>query len=357
MNYTSQELDAIVLDSFEKITYKVKQEITENFRFSVPRKKYEGFLIKTFGEGVYNKVREQFFSEEYRRQVVSSLEKLRITCVTYFSEKYPENFRNIPAPPLVLYCRGNADLLKRRAFAIVGSRHTLPKVLKDTAEISSRLAEKFVIVTGTADGGDTAAAEGAVASGNLIFFAAQGLGYRYPASNARLYRRAEEKGLVISEQRPNVRASGYLFPVRNRLIAALADGVLIVSAGEKSGAAITAEYAFEYGKDVFCFPYSVGVPSGVGCNRLIKKGAYLTENILDISEAYGLDFTPRVRPVLTEREKEVLSSIQSRGEAHVSQVAADVGCNAFELLAELSSLEVKGLIIRLGGNRYAAADQ
>ena len=354
MNYTQSERDAVVLDSFPELTYKAKFECTENFGFAVPRKKYADFLIKTLGEGVYNKIRELFFSESYRSGVFSRLEKSGITCVTYFSQNYPESLKRIPAPPLVLYCRGDTALLAERKFAVVGSRRTLPNILKECKNISARLAEKFAVVTGTADGADTAAAEGAMQGGKVILVAAQGLDHVYPACNAKLYAAAAKNGLLISEQRPDTAALAYLFPVRNRLIAALAEGVLVVSAGEKSGAAITAEYAFEYGKDVFCFPYSLGVPSGIGCNRLIKKGAYLAENILDISGAFGLDFTTRQAQVLSDAERRVLSALKGEGEAHISRLAQLLGCQPFEIIAELSSLEVKGLIARLGGNRYSA---
>lgn len=353
-NYSEAELDAMVLDSFGELTYKIRFEITDGFSSPRPLKKYEDFLIKTLGASVYNKIRGSFYSEEYRKGVLADMERAKVVCVTYFSEEYPDKLKNIPAPPLVLYCRGNTSLLSRRAFGIVGSRRTLPNILKECKKLSGQIAGEFAVVTGTADGADTAAAEGALASGNLIFVAAQGLAHVYPAGSAKLYREAAEKGLLMSEQRPEVGAKAYLFPVRNRLIAALSEGVLVVSAGEKSGASITAEYAFEYGKDVFCFPYSLGVPSGKGCNRLLKKGAYLAENILDIFSAFGLDFTAQKKIELTPREAEVLAALKEYGEAHISQISAKLGCQSFELLAELSSLEVKGLISRLGGNRFSA---
>ena len=254
----------------------------------------------------------------------------------------------------MLYCKGNVSLLKERMFGVVGSRRTQANVLKSCSAISGQIAEKFVVVTGTADGADTAAAEGAIKTGRLICVAAQGLDNVYPASNAALYKTVEERGLLLSEQPPPVAARGYLFPIRNRLIAALADGVLVVSAGERSGASITAGYAFEYGKDVFCFPYSPGIPSGAGCNALIKKGAYLAENILDIFGAYGLDFNAQKEAALTQTEGMLLSVIREHGTAHIEEIAAAAGLRPYEILAVLSSLEVKGLIARMGGNRYAA---
>ena len=352
--YSKSELEAIVLDSFAELSYKVKYTATEGFAFSRPQQKYSDYLIKTVGDSVYNKVRENFYSEEYRRKILSALEKGGITCVTYFSTDYPVQLKNIPAPPLVLYCRGNASLLSRRMFGVVGSRRTQTAALRLCGKLSGQIAEKFVVVTGTADGADTAAAEGAVESGNLICVAAQGLDKVYPASAAALYKRVAERGLLISEQLPDTLPRSYLFPVRNRIIAALCDGVLVVSAGEKSGAAITAEYAFEYGKDVFCLPYPPGSPTGAGCNRLIKKGAYLAENILDIFGAFGLDFNSRREPQLSDVEKKLLSVIRDRGEAHISELAAALCREPYELLADISSLEIKKCITRLGGNRYGA---
>ncbi len=353
MNYTQKEQDAIVLDGIEELTYKARFHVTDGFRQSSPLQKHVDFLIKTFGDGVYNKIRDKFYSEEYRKRLLCGLERRGITCVTYFSETYPEVLRQTPLPPLVLYCKGNTALLKERMFGIVGSRRTQAIILKSCSAISAQIAEKFVVVTGTAEGADTAAAEGALESGRLICVAAQGLDSVFPASNAKLYKMVAERGLLITEQPPPVTARGYLFPIRNRLIAALCEGVLIVSAGERSGASITAAYAFEYGKDVFCFPYSAGIPSGAGCNALIKKGAYLTENILDIFGAYGLDFNAQKETELTDTEGRLLSVIRERGTAHIEEIAADAGLRPYEILAVLSSLEVKGMVARMGGNRYA----
>lgn len=104
------------------------------------------------------------------------------------------------------------------------------------------------------------------------------------------------------------------------------------------------------------FPIRRAFRRAPGCNGLVKKGAYLTENILDIFSAFGLDFTAQNTAPLTERERQVLDAVISLGEAHISQIASSLSCQTFELLAELSSLEVKGLVARLGGNRYAATN-
>lgn len=197
------------------------------------------------------------------------------------------------------------------------------------------------------------AIEGALESGRVISVLAHGFDYCYPAYNDRLVKTVEERGLLITEHTPQIAPKAYLFPVRNRIIAGLSEGTLVVSAGEKSGALITADYAVEYGRQLFVFPYNIGVASGAGCNSLIKKGGMLTENILDILSAFGLDFKEPEKQPLSEEEQRLFSLIGSSGEIFVPDAAEKLGRLPFQLIPLLTSLEVKGLIVRLGGNRYA----
>lgn len=315
--------------------------------------KFKDMLIKSLTEGVYNKVRGRFFSEEYRRRILQSLQRRNIVCVTYLSENYPENLRQTPFPPIVLYCKGNTALLKTRCFSVVGSRITTANVMAECKKISRELTQHFTVVTGMADGADSAAIEGAVESGKIISVLAYGFDYCYPAFNDRLVKEVESKGLLITEHTPQIAPKAYLFPVRNRIIAGLSEGTLVVSAGEKSGALITAEYAAEYGRHLFVFPYNIGTASGAGCNSLIKKGGMLTENILDIFSAFGLDFKEPLKQPLTEDEQKLFGLIAEAGEIFVPEAAEKLGKMPFQLIPLLTSLEVKGLIVRLGGNRYA----
>ena len=129
-----------------------------------------------------------------------------------------------------------------------------------------------------------------------------------------------------------------------------------MSAGEKSGAAITAEYAAEYGRDVFAFPYNPNVPSGAGCNKLIKAGAMLTTGAADIFSVYGIEIKEEEKkPPLQGEEKEVYEFISVSDGAHIEEIAAHCEKPSYALSGVLSALEVKGFIVRMGGNRYAAA--
>lgn len=355
MNYSREEINLIILDSFEELTYKIKYELLNGFVSSYPFwKNFEASLIKTLTLGVYNRIREEFSNVNYRAEILKGYEDKGIECVTFFSEDYPELLKQISAPPMVLYCKGRRELLKENKFSVVGSRITPPYALTNCKKTAEQLCSHFAVVTGIADGADTAALEGALNGGKAICVLAHGFDYVYPAISKPILQRVFAEGLAVTEHIPTVAPKNYLFPVRNRIIAGLSQGLLVVSAGKKSGALISANYAYEYGRELFAFPYNINVTAGEGCNALIKKGAYLTENILDIAAVFGLDLKTRQRVQLTKEEKDLLAQIKSTGEAHIEQLASALGVMPYELFPSISSLEVKGLIVRLGGNRFAA---
>ncbi len=295
--------------------------------------------------------------EKREEQVCAFLEenerkgRFSVTCL---SSLYPEVLRAIPEPPLVLFGEGNADLLKKRKFCVVGSRVTPPWAEKCAKEISSRLAERFCIVTGLAEGGDSAAIAGAIPAGQLIAVLPCGLDECYPASHASLKAQVARSGLLLSECAPHEKGRKYSFYARNRILAGLSEGVLVVSAGEKSGALITAGYALDYGRDVFAFPYNLGAAQGEGCNALIQKGAYLARSTEDILSCYGMEVPAKPAADLSEEEEKLLSVLRREGELHAAVLAEKAGMKIFEAASALSSLEMKGLAVKAGGNRYTA---
>lgn len=356
MSYTREEEDVIVLDSFEEFTYKNKYILLGGLENTSPDfDKNAAALIKSLSEGVYNKLRGKFKDPACRAKVFENLAGKGVECITYFSELYPENLRQIPNPPIVLYCKGNKNLLRERCFAIVGSRRTPRNILEISKKVAGEVSGKFTVVSGMADGADSAAVEGALGGGKIISVLAYGFDYVYPSVNANLIKEVEKRGLLISEYPPDIPPRSYQFPVRNRIIAGLSDAVLVVSAGKKSGALITAYYATEYGRQVMAFPYGMGVTYGEGCNGLIKKGADLVENTLDIFSAFGIDYKPPEKSAeLSGEERAVYEIIKQTGEAFAPEIAQKLGKQPYQLIPVLSSLEIKGLVARLGGNRYAA---
>ena len=354
MEYSTLELNLILADSFSQLTYRQKRELALSLdKNTEDSAKYAQRLIKTLGGGVYNKLREKICDEIARKNIVEKLEGKGIACVTVFSSGYPEPLANIPVPPLVLYCKGNVKLLKTRCFSVVGSRRTLAQGLALCKRVSEELTSCFTVVTGVACGADSAAAEGAFKSGKLICVLPYGHDIAEKAGNAHFIKNVAKNALVISEFPPETTPQRYLYLVRNRIIAGISDGVLVASAAKQSGALITANYAAEYGREVFTFPYSVGVVSGEGCNGLIKNGANLCENVLDIFACFGLEYNSEKEQSLTPDEQAVMNLLKEQGEAHVQAIANALDKRAFEITTVCSALEIKGLAVKTGGNKYA----
>ena len=269
---------------------------------------------------------------------------------------YPESLRNIASPPLLLYAKGNRALLSERKFCIVGSRVTAQWAASFGKDIAAELSKHFSIVTGLAEGGDLAAVEGALPSGRLISVLPCGLKECYPASHFSYKEKIAKGGLILSEYPLSETVKKYSFHERNRLLAGLSEGVLVLSAGERSGALITANCAAEFGRDVFALPYRPGETRGVGCNELIKKGALLTTSAEDILSFYGFESgKEEAQPALTPQEAKVYEVLKEGGELHSSVIAERAGMRVFEAAAVLSSLEIKGFAVKAGGNRYSIA--
>ena len=285
--------------------------------------------------------------------LVKELERRGRFALTPLSDDYPELLKHAFEPPLALFGEGNSELLKRRKFCIVGSRVTPPWAEKCGRKISERLSDKFCIVTGLAEGGDRAAVDGAIESGNLICVLPCGLNVCYPAVHSALKERIAKRGLLLSEYLPDEGVTKYAFHARNRILAGLSEGVLVISAGARSGTLITANCALDCDRDVFAFPHNAGVSKGEGCNELIKRGAYLVTDASDILAVYGMTEKEAPLPELTPEEARVMEVLRE-GELHAAVIAERAGMRIFEASAVLSALEIKGLAVKSGGNRYSA---
>ena len=291
--------------------------------------------------------------ERAAEEASAALTRAGCFAVTAVSEDYPEALRHVYRPPLVLYGTGDRSLLKTRKFCIVGARALPAWAEKKGKEIAEELTQAFTIVTGFAEGGDRAAALGALPSGKLICVLPNGLDGCYPASHAQLKREVCKKGLLLSEYPLGTGVQKYAFHARNRLLAGLSEGVLVLAAGQKSGTLITADCALEYGREVFAFPHNVGAAQGEGCNELIKKGAFVCTGAEDIFVAFGIEAAKKQQTQLPAGEQSVLAVLRQAGELHAAVVAERAGMPVYEAQAHLSSLELKGLAVKAGGNRYA----
>jgi DNA processing protein len=211
---------------------------------------------------------------------------IQISC--FDEDTYPLMLRSIHNPPYILYYRGDILTAAQFCIAVVGSRITSNYGKIVARKLSREMAESgTVVVSGMARGIDTEAHWGAIeGGGTTIAVLGSGLNVVYPPENLRLFREITSKGLVISEFPVDTQPEPAHFPMRNRVIAGLSRGVIVVEAGEKSGALITADFALEQGREVFAVPGAITSRTSTGTNNLIKQGAKLVTSMQDILEEF-----------------------------------------------------------------------
>lgn len=200
---------------------------------------------------------------------------------------YPAPLDMIDGAPAALIVSGNLNLLERRIIAMVGARNASAAAVRFARQLAQELSDDdAVVVSGLARGIDTAAHQGAL-EGGTIAVVAGGIDVYYPPENESLQREIATRGLLIAEQPPGTEPRARHFPYRNRIIAGLALGTVVIEAAPKSGSLITARYAAEYGREVMAVPGSPLDPRAQGCNLLIREGATLIQSAADIREAIG----------------------------------------------------------------------
>ncbi|MBB5408971.1 DNA processing protein [Paraburkholderia sp. HC6.4b] len=214
--------------------------------------------------------------------------------VTLDDPAYPPALLTIPDPPPLLYIKGRLDLLHTRAVALVGSRSATPQGIEDARRFARELSAAGVtVVSGLALGIDGAAHRGGLeGAGGTVAVVGTGADLVYPAAHQALARQIAAQGAILSEWPLGTPARAANFPQRNRLIAGLVSGVVIVEAAMRSGSLITARLANEMGRDVFALPGSIYAPLSRGCHRMIKQGARLVETPDEVLEELGFARRP-----------------------------------------------------------------
>ncbi len=283
--------------------------------------------------------------------------KLGVDIVPYDDERYPSLLREIYDPPIVLYVKGVLPPSDAAAVAVVGSRVCSLYGRKMAAEISRDLSSAGVtVVSGLALGIDTAAHEGALAGGGrTLAVLGGGIGKLYPPGNRRLAEKICEGGALISEYPVEMDPQPGFFPVRNRIISGLSQGVLVVEAKEKSGALITADAALEQGRDVFALPGNADSSKSLGTNSLLKQGARLTLSAQDILAELGLAPARKAkqsaRAVLTAEEDKFLFLLDA-GPVHLDEIVEASGFSIPKALVVLSALEIKKYVKEAPGKYF-----
>jgi DNA processing protein len=272
---------------------------------------------------------------------------------------YPELLKKIIDPPGILYYRGSLGLGNKPILAVVGTRRCSNYGKQAATDIVAQLSRAgFIIVSGMARGIDTIAHQTAL-DYNAKTIAVLGTGIDeksiYPQENIGLARKIIEKGgAVISEFPPGTPGHKSNFPQRNRIIAGLSLGVLVIEAKQKSGALITAKHALEENKKVFALPGSIYSLNSRGCHALIKKGARLAERAEDILEGLQLDLKilkQDIKPETLEEEL-VLAALKNKA-MYIDEVVEKTELSPAKVSATLTGLEMKEKIKNLGGSVYA----
>ena len=297
-------------------------------------------------------------------------------------EDFPLMLTEGITPPPVLFLRGNTALLQRPAVAVVGSRHATPQALRIARDFGEAISEQEIaVVSGMAAGIDAAAHQGALAgAGGTIAVWGTGIDRIYPPANKNLAYQIAERGLIVSEFPLDTRPLAGNFPRRNRIIAALAQAVLVVEAAPESGSLITAKLAAEMGREVMAVPGSIDNPHSKGCHKLIKEGAKLVECLDDIlqecpqllqkaplssysiykerNESSAADATEplqtaeRPSETMDESGKDELFAAMGYDPVHPDSLAQSLGLPAADVYARLLELELDGQIAAMTGGRY-----
>jgi DNA processing protein len=347
-----------------------------------------GKLLRTFGspEGVFaasltsleaQRIPAAVAQAIHSQQPLKDAEKelaqakqLGCRLLTWDEPAYPQLLREIYDPPPLFYVKGNVELLARHAISIVGTRRPSPYGNQMAERLARDLADRgLVIVSGLARGIDSTAHKGALASlrGATIGVLGTGIDVLYPKENKKLYAQMEERGAILSEFPIGTFPAPQNFPIRNRIIAGMSLGTVVVEGAQYSGSLITARLAMESNREVFGVPGNATQPSSFGPNHLIKQGAKLVTGWEDVIEELPTEIRAQLVPVetpdaaeraslfeesLSETERALFGLLGTDEARHVDDLVETSGLNSSEVLATLFEMEMKGIVRQMPGKQF-----
>lgn len=339
-----------------------KTKILLNY-FHTPENIWRAGSPQLMASGIGEKLAERIIAERNNispDEEWAKLEKENIRMITINDPDYPFLLREIPNPPYILYARGQLKMNNHKLLAIVGSRKYTSYGSQVTQSFARDLSGAGItIVSGLAIGIDSYAHRGALEKeGKTIAVLGNGLDSAsiYPKVNFNLSRQIEDEGgLLLSEYPVGTSAGPLTFPARNRIIAGLTLGTLIVEAGQQSGALITAQLALDYNREVFSVPGSIFSAASFGTNDLIKKGAKLIIGTSDVLEELNINLEKSkiISPKIPENETEkILLEILNSDPIHIDIISKISKLKTFEVNSALSIMEIKGWVKNIGGQNY-----
>lgn len=298
--------------------------------------------------------RQQVNLDDY----LASVHAAGISILTWDDAQYPARLKQIDQPPPVLYVRGQLSAEDDWSVAIVGTRAISPYGRQVTEELASTLAQNGItIVSGLARGVDAAAHNAALkAGGRSLGVLGSGVDKIYPPEHRALAEKMSEQGAILSDYAPGTPPDAANFPPRNRIISGLARAVIVIEAGESSGALITASFAAEQGREVFAVPGSIYSPNSKGPNRLIANGARPLLSPADLLNALDLTSNSERRQIRqnlpVEPVEAALWNLLGAEPLHVDEIRARSGLPIEKVSAALTMMELKGTARQVGGMLY-----
>jgi DNA processing protein len=325
--------------------------------------------VEGISQPVAKAIRQKKITDHEKREFDSACEK-GIRIVTMVDESYPPLLLQIPDPPPLLYVLGN---LEKSAvhLAIVGSRNATRYGITTAKQLSRELVHHGIsIVSGMARGIDTAAHDGAIeANGHTIAVLGSGIDIVYPPENRSLFQKIKETGAVISEFPLCTNPEPYHFPLRNRIISGMSVGTIVVEAAMKSGSLITAKLAAEQGREVFAVPGSIHSFKSAGTHNLLKQGAKLVENAVDVLEEiqpflHYHEFSEAVPEVQIKKKHTMLDSEESivfkalePYPVHFDDIVRSTGIEPGKLAGILLKLELEGMVTQSPGKHFSSCEE
>lgn len=301
--------------------------------------------------------------DNFEYNLIKNLTRNNARITTYFDDDYPKKLRNIQGFPYLLYYKGNLDCSKNITIAVIGSRKATSYGMWTAEKFTRELSELNVtIVSGLATGIDTIAHKTALKyKAKTIGVIGCGIDVVYPKKSEVLYDEIiDEDGCVVTEFTFGMEPISLNFPVRNRIISGLSDGVLVIEAQEKSGTLITASHAADQGKEIFAVPGNIDSLYSKGTNSLIKDGAKIVTCIDDIIEEL-IELKSMVSKNknknilnsnnLNEQELNIVNFLKS-GEKSITDIEDNINMNISEILSSLTVLEMKGVVKQIEGKKY-----
>ncbi len=357
------ELEAIIALNMIDIGYKRLERLLKYFGkpeniFTASREKLSEI------EGIPEIIAQKIL--DFKKQIIDKelgfIKRNNLKLITIFDKGYPACLKEIYSPPILLYMRGKIIPEDEFSIAMVGSRQASFYGLSCAERFSAKLSQLgLTIVSGLALGIDTHSHLGALkVKGRTIAVMGSGFNYIYPYRNKKILERIANNGAVISEFSCDTKPWPTNFPRRNRIISGLVKGVLIVEAARNSGALITADFALEQGREVFCLPGKIDSQTSFGTHALIKQGAKLVSNIEDILEELNIKVAVqpdinnkqvRIKPKLSEEEK-LLYNLISNEPLALDSILERSKLNLPLVMHSLLNLEIKGFIQQRAGRQF-----